>query len=444
MARDPKRVPGHHSLGAVDPEAEAVGRTSGGGATFQMVRRVGHPDFLDLPWQLALASWRNERLVDVPRGISRHVVRFVRYGEATYALKELPTRLAEREYRLLAELDRLLIPVVEVAALVTGRRHRRGTGGTRGAGSELESVLITRHLEFSLPYRRALQTGSELGGSADRLLDALVNLLVRLHVVGFFWGDCSLSNTLFRLDAGDLAAYVVDTETGELHPQLSDGQRSHDLMVAGENLAGELLDLSAEGVDHGLDPLATAEEMERRYRRLWGELTEEVSFAPDQRYRVEERVRQLNALGFAVEEVEVLAEEGGYRLRLNPRVVDPGYHVRTLRALTGLTVQENQARRLLDDLARYRADLDRSSSTGITEAAVARRWLTEVFERTVASVPRRLRGRLEPAELYHQVLDHRWYLSEAAGHDVGLDDAVASFVATVLPGETRPRGPAPG
>jgi hypothetical protein len=184
--------------------------------------------------------------------------------------------------------------------------------------------------------------------------------------------------------------------------------------------------------------------MERRYRRLWGELTEEVSFAPDQRYRVEERVRQLNALGFAVEEVEVLAEEGGYRLRLNPRVVDPGYHVRTLRALTGLTVQENQARRLLDDLARYRADLDRSGSTGITEAAVARRWLTEVFERTVASVPRRLRGRLEPAELYHQVLDHRWYLSEAAGHDVGLDDAVASFVATVLPGETRPRGPAPG
>ena len=442
MARDPERVPGHHSLWAVDRELEALGRTSGRGATFQMMRRVGHPDFLDLPWQLALESWRHDRLVDVPRGISRHVVRFVRYGEAIYALKELPTRLAEREYRLLAELDRLLIPVVEVAALVTGRGTGRVAGGPRGARSELEAVLITRHLDFSLPYRRALQTGSELGGSADRLLDALVNLLVRLHVVGFFWGDCSLSNTLFRLDAGDLAAYVVDTETGELHPQLSDGQRSYDLMVAGENLAGELLDLSAEGVDHGLDPLATAEEMERRYRRLWGELTQEVSFAPDQRYRVEERVRQLNALGFAVEEVEVLAEEGGYRLRLNPRVVDPGYHVRTLQALTGLAVQENQARRLLDDLARYRTELERGSAAGISESAAARRWLTEVFERTVAAVPRRLRGRLEPAELFHQVLDHRWYLSEAAGHDVGLDDTVASFVATVLSGETRPPGPA--
>jgi hypothetical protein len=409
-------------------------------ASFAMVRRTGHPDFLDLPWHLALSEWRHERLVEVPQGISRHVVRFVRYGEARYALKELPQRLGEREYRLLAELDRLFIPVVEVAALVTARRRLRARVEARPV--ELESVLITRHLDFSLPYRRALQAGSELGGSADRLLDALVNLLVRLHVVGFFWGDCSLSNTLFRLDAGDLAAHVVDTETGELHPQLSDGQRSHDLMVAGENLAGELLDLSAEGVDHGLDPLATAEEMERRYRRLWGELTQEVSFAPDQRYRVEERVRQLNDLGFAVEEVEVLAEEGGYRLRLNPRVVDPGYHVRTLQALTGLAVQENQARRLLDDLARFRTELERGNAAGISESAAARRWLTEVFERTVAAVPRRLRGRLEPAELFHQVLDHRWYLSEAAGHDVGLDDAVASFVATVLSGETRSGGPA--
>src|SRR3981081_2971926 len=118
---------------------------------FQMLRRTGHPDFLDLPWHLPLATWRHERLVDVPRGISRHVVRFVRYGEAVYALKELPRRLAEREYRLLAELDRLFIPVVEVAGLVPGRQT---TGGRRRASfdSELEAILITRHLDFSLPY----------------------------------------------------------------------------------------------------------------------------------------------------------------------------------------------------------------------------------------------------------------------------------------------------
>lgn len=402
-------------------------------ASFQMVRRVGHPDFLDLPWHLALEDWKSDRLVEMPRGISRHVVRFVRYGDVSYALKELPRRLAEREYRLLAELDRLFIPVVEVAALVVERGLAPSKQARGQPREELEAVLITRHLDFSLPYRQVLAAGAGEWGLSDRLLDALVNLLVRLHVAGFFWGDCSLSNTLFRRDAGDLAAYVVDTETGELHPQLSVGQRDHDLMVAGENIAGELFDLAAEGVDHGLDPVATAEEMVRRYQRLWSELTQEVTFAPNQRYRVEERLRRINDLGFDVEEVEVVAEDGGYRLRLHPQVVDPGHHVRTLQALTGLEVQENQARRLLNDLSRYRSELEAATGASVSGTVAAHRWLSEVFEPTVAAVPRQLRGRLEPAELFHQVLDHRWYLSEAAGHDVGLPEAVASFVTTVLP-----------
>jgi len=407
---------------------------------FQMRRRTGHPDFLDLPWHLPLASWRNERLVDVPRGISRHVVRFVAYGEAIYALKELPRQLAEREYRLLAELDRLFIPVVEVAGLVTDRRLR-GIGHSRIAPPEddLEAILITRHLDFSLPYRRVLGATGTDAALSDRLLDALVNLLVRLHVAGFFWGDCSLSNTLFRRDAGALGAYVVDTETGELHPQLSDGQRTHDLMVAEENIVGELLDVTAEGLVHGMDPVGAAEELRRRYQGLWSELTQEVAFAPDQRFRMEERLQRLNSLGFDVEEVEVVAEGGEYRLRLQPTVVEPGHHVRKLQSLTGLEVQENQARRLLGDLARYRTELETKAGGPVPEKLAARRWLTDVFEPTIAAVPAELRGRLEPAELFHQVLDHRWYLSEAAGHDVGLSEAVKSFVASVLPGAATPK-----
>jgi hypothetical protein len=396
---------------------------------FQMRRRTGHPDFLDLPWDVPLAGWRHERLVDVPRGISRHVDRFVRYGDAIYALKELPRRLAEREYRLLAELDRLFIPVVEVAGLVTDRRDGDGS-----ADSELEAVLITRHLDFSLPYRRVLGATGDDQALSDRLLDALVNLLVRNHVAGFFWGDCSLSNTLFRRDAGALAAYVVDTETGELHPQLSDGQRNHDILVAEENIAGELLDVSAEGLEHGMDPLEAAVELRRRYDGLWSELTREVAFAPDQRYRVEERLQRLNALGFDVDEVELVSQGGEYRLRLQPRVVEPGHHVRTLQALTGLEVQENQARRLLGDLARYRTELEVAAGGPVSETLAARRWLVDVFEPTITAIPSELHGRLEPAELFHQVLDHRWYLSEAAGRDVGLSEAVKSFVGTVLPG----------
>jgi hypothetical protein len=401
---------------------------------FQMVLRTGHPDFLDLPWHVPLEDWRSDRLVDVPRGISRHVVRFLEYGDALYAVKELSQRLAEREYRLLAELAGLFIPVVEVVGLVVGRGTTDAGDSTATGGGELDAILITRYLDHSLPYTRVIgATGME--DLSDRLLDALTHLLVRLHVAGFFWGDCSLSNTLFRRDAGALAAYVVDTETSEVHPQLSDGQRSLDLRIAEENVAGELMDMAAGGMLRDIDPDAIASDLCRRYDNLWSELTREEVFGADQRFRVDERLRRLNALGFDVDEIQLVADGDGYRLRLAPRVVEAGHHARRLHALTGLQVQENQARRLLNDLARFRTEFEQRRGGPASEALVAFRWLSDVFEPTIASIPEELRGQLDPAELFHQVLDHRWYLSEAAGHDVGLADSVTSFVENVL----RPR-----
>src|SRR4029078_9599602 len=123
----------------------------------------------------------------------------------------------------------------------------------------LDAVLITRHLDYALPYR-ALFSGHAVPDLRTHLLNAFAELLVRLHLGGFFWGDCSLSNTLFRRDAGALSAYLVDAETGEPTEQLRDGQRSHDLLVAEDNVAGELLDLEAAavGLPPDLDPHETA------------------------------------------------------------------------------------------------------------------------------------------------------------------------------------------
>jgi hypothetical protein len=401
-----------------------------------MLRRTGHPDFLDLPWHLPLERWRSRRLVEVPRGISRHVVRFVNYDGAVYALKELPRRLAEREYRLLTELARLSIPVVDVAGVVIDRappaQEVSSAQPRAPRAPALDAVLITRHLDFSLPYGEVLGASAP-GDLRNRLLDGLANLLVRLHLAGFFWGDCSLSNTLFRRDAGALAAYVVDVETGELHGRLTDGQRNHDLLVAEENVAGELMDLRAAGIHRNdLDPEKTAAELRQRYEFLWFELTREEVFPADKRFLVDERLRRLNALGFDVEEVELVAEGDGYRLRLQPQVVEPDHHARSLHALTGLQVQENQARRILNDLAQFRAELRQSSGGSIPEAIVAYRWLSEVFEATLESIPAELRGRLEPAELYHELLEHRWFMSEQAQRDVGTAEAVKSFVENVL------------
>jgi hypothetical protein len=388
---------------------------------FQIATGFGHPDFMDLPWTQPLEAWTSERLVEVPRGIARHVVRFVNYDGDLYALKEMPPRLASREYRLLRRLVVDEMPVVEVVGVV----------GDRAEG--VDDILITKHLPFSLPYR-VLFTGRGVPDLRNRLLDALVHLIVRLHVDGFFWGDCSLSNALFRRDAGALRAYLVDAETGELHPQLTDGQRSYDLSIARENIAGELMDLQlAYGLPPGLDPIETATEISDRYEALWVEVNREETITGADRHLIDARLRRLDDLGFAVEEMELIGHpDGSFRLRVQPKVVERGHHRHRLLILTGLDVQENQARRLLDEIDGFRVALEQAESRSLPEPVVAFRWLNEVFEPTIAAIPSELRTKLEPAELFHEILEHRWFLSEAADRDVGMDAAVKSYIEDVL------------
>jgi hypothetical protein len=378
------------------------------------------PVLLDLPWDVPLTQWPADRLVELPQGISRHVVRFVRLEGVVYAVKETPERIAQREYDLLRALERIDAPSVEAVAIVADRRD--------AAGEPLESALVTRHLQFSLPYR-ALFSNTLRPDTVTRLLDALAALLVRMHLSGFFWGDVSLSNTLFRRDAGAFAAYLVDAETGALHVQLSNGQRNEDLEIARVNLYGEMLDLRAAGVlHHTIDPETVADDVIRRYQTLWHEITHEQELSTrDVRHDMHARIRRLNDLGFDVEEVQLSTNDGVYRLR--PKVVDAGHHTRRLLRLTGLDAEENQARALLNDLDTYRAEhhLD-------DEQSAAHEWLTKAFEPVVRAVPPHLRGKLEPTEMFVQVLEHRWYLSENAHRDVGLSTAVQAYLTDVLAG----------
>ena len=378
-------------------------------------------DLIRLPWQLPLADWPTQHLVALPRGISRHVVRFLQVGDDILAAKEILEEVAVQEYRLLTELKRLGVPSVEPVGVVLGR--------VDAEGNPLDPVLLTRHLPFSLPYRSLFYPGVK-HETVGRLLDAMVVLFARLHLTGFYWGDVSLSNILFRRDAGEFAAYLVDAETGELHDQLTDGQRSHDLQIAHTNLYGEFLDLEAGGIlDPSLDPQWLVGTIEERYHQLWAELTGVEEFDESELYRLEGRVRRLNALGFDVAEIDVDASPDGRTIRMRPKVVDAGHHQRRLLRLTGLDVQENQARRLLNDLDEYRASGGRQDED---EEFVAHDWVTNVFEPTVRAVPREMRGKLEAAQMFHEILDHRWYLSQQQRRDVPMSEATASYVMNVL------------
>ena len=303
------------------------------------------------------------------------------------------------------------------------------TGRADPSGKPLDPVLLTRHLEFSLPYRSLFFSGVRQD-TVSRLLDAMVVLLARLHLIGFLWGDVSLSNILFRRDAGEFAAYLVDAETAELHERLSDGQRLHDLDIAMVNLFGEFSDLEAgRMLDESLDPLSLVQQIEARYHDLWGELTGVEEFAGSELARIESRVHRLNQLGFDVAELDIRTSPTGDTITIQPKVVDAGHHSRRLLRLTGLDTEEHQARRLLNDLDTYRA---RTNQGHIEESVVAHQWLTQAFEPVVTAIPADLAGKREPAQIFHEVLDYRWYQSQREHRDVPLTEAVHGYIRDVL------------
>jgi hypothetical protein len=380
-----------------------------------------------LPWQISLEEWPEDPNLAEKRGISRHVVRLVRStndpDSEVYAIKETVSEFANREYKALRELAHLGAPSVEPIAVIEGR--------TDSHGEELPCALATRFLPYSLPFRVLLSGKDVTAQEITLMANALALLLVRLHLLGFWWGDCSLSNTLFRRDAEGFAAYLVDAETGEFQKNLSDGQREHDLEIAHFNVAAELEDLSLSGVLYpGMDPIRASEAVIKRYRRIWKTLNERQVLDPNDRHAVERAMRSLHDLGFAVEEVSVTLDGDSQKLFFQPKLVEAGYHQNRLRDLVGLETEELQAKRLLASFDRFRGR-EKLPHPQMHESA--KLWLDTVFYPTVSLIPPELQGRIESAQFFHETLEHRWYLSEKAGHDVGLEYAALSYIQDVLP-----------
>jgi hypothetical protein len=383
-----------------------------------------------LPWHKSLELWPEDPLLAEKRGISRHIVRLVQSTDdpdsEVYAVKETVSEFANREYKILRQLKQLDAPSVQSIAVIEGR--------TDGEGEELPCALVTRFLPYSLPYRVLLSGKDVTAEDVTLMANALALLLVQMHLLGFWWGDCSLSNTLFRRDAEGYAAYLVDAETGEFQISLSDGQREHDLEIAHFNVAAELEDLALSGVLYpGMDPIRASSALIKRYHRLWSALKMRQVLDPNDRHAVERAMRQLHDLGFAVEEVSVQMDESDQKsgkLYFQPKLVAAGYHKNRLRELMGLDTEELQAKRLLASFDRYRGR-EKSPKPPLHDSA--RRWLEEVFNPTVALIPMELTGRIEVAQFFHETLEHRWYLSEKAGHDVGLEFAARSYVDEILP-----------
>lgn len=388
----------------------------------QVILQPGHPDFLDLPWELPLEEWPGNcpRLEEVERGLSRHPVMFVNYGGVLYVLKELPESVARLEYKSLVQMQAQRLPAV------TPVGHLR-TQTSQGPAS----VLITRYLEHSLPYRSLFLNSSLLRYRAH-LLDAMASLLVQLHLAGFFWGDCSLSNTLYRRDAGALQAYLVDAETTEYHPdRLPPTLRYHDLVIMEENVNGDLADMEATGLLAEDIPVAdTGTYIRLRYGRLWEEITHEDIINPGEQFRIQERIRALNSLGYSVGEVALHPTESGNQVRFRVAVTDRHFHRNRLQGLTGLEAEEEQARQIMNEIQQVKANLSREKDRSTPLSVAAHHWLEQYYRPTLQQLQPAMAGSMSPVELYCQVLEHKWFLSERAQRDVGHQAAAEDYLRT--------------
>ena len=373
-----------------------------------------------------MEQWPEDETLAAQRGISRHIVRLVRStpdpASEIYAVKETVEEFAVREYEALRELSLRGAPAVAQVAIVTNRYSQNG--------EELPCAIVTRFLPYSLPYRIIL-SGQITQHEISNMANALAYLLVRLHLLGFWWGDCSLSNTLFRRDAEGFAAYLVDAETGEFQKKLSDGQREHDLELARFNVAAELEDLKIAGVLFpAMDPIRASESVITRYRRIWKSLSEPQVLPAGDRHAVERAMRSLQDIGFAVEEVDIQLAGDKSTVTFIPKLVAPNYHSQRLVELMGLETEELQAKRILASFDRFRS---REIEQSPKKEDAAKRWLDEVFYKVINAVPDAMRGRVEDAQLFHEVLEHRWYLGEKAGRDLGLEFATNDYISKVLP-----------
>lgn len=391
--------------------------------TPKLVIRPGNPDFLDLPWDQRIDDWVHERLVEMPTGVHRHPVVFAAYDEGVFAIKELPVRIAQREYHVLRLLEQRT------------RRAARPAGWVArpwiDPQSEQAAAVITRYVRHSFPYRRLVK-GIGFGERRDHMLDSVASLLAELHLAGLFWGDCSLSNLLYRWDAGLIEAIMIDGETSMLQAELSDGQRAEDLVIMVENVAGEMADIAAENEeDIYKADLGLGQDIAKRYEALWAELTEQLIIGRDETYRIRERLDRLHSLGFAVDDFVLEPVEQGNLVRMRVSVGGRTFHADRLRQLTGVEASENQARVLLGDLSYFRAKQGVNSETERVLANM--QWLSESFEPLVQRIAAKW-PESDPIQRYCDFLHNRLQLAHERGRDVANDEAFAVWMEAGGPG----------
>jgi hypothetical protein len=230
---------------------------------------------------------------------------------------------------------------------------------------------------------------------------------------------------LIRIDGRRVLAILADAETAELFPgPISEGLREQDLASFGESLMWQAEDLRA------ARELTEEEELiddrdfryfERRYRWLRREHARLAASPPFMTFlQVERMLETLNRFGFS------LVSTGGHTVQKFISVL-PGWYARRISELLGITVPRIYARRFYNTILGHQAIMSQKEGRDVSIEEAAKDWYTRYHLPTILLLRQHLTSGQDPMEAYFSIMRHKWKLSEKAGYEIPLDEAVVSW-----------------
>jgi len=357
-------------------------------------------DLRGLPWHVPIAEWRlhGVRILDIKRGVSRHVVTFVKTPRFSFCIKEISLEVSKKEVynyeTLLLNGIHTLVPVGTVtreeatigSSTVIGRPYERTIV------AHTVTLLVEKVLPDSELYIRKFSFESR-----KVIWDAVAELFVELHTNSILWGDASLANTLVKFEKIDvpfvgkktvLKAYLADAETVEILPSLSREQRDAEITYFFESMDGMNESLRIGGMPR--DVLST--EADKEYFRT----RYDVLFAAEEKKK--EFFRQTS---FSMDEVL-------------GRVSNPAY-----------------VDMFLNHIEEHKWYLAERLGHEVTLAQATDDWFTTIYAPLCKLF--RAEGVLDcfpgktAAELYIEIMTNKYFLSKQAGTDVGMVQAMYDY-----------------
>lgn len=352
-------------------------------------------DLENLPWDIPLNEWdeKHVKFLDIRKGISKHIVKFVRTKDYSFAIKQTNPISAYFESETFAKLLQRGIHTLIPAGYVF---YKKNLFEINADEEESIAFIVTILETKSIPHSILFQWDfSE--ESRKTIYKATAELLASLHTNNIYWGDASLSNILIKFikvqdEKGkmstELKAFLSDSETIQILKKITNDHIKKDLK-------------------HFYNSM---ESISKEFPKSKNEKTENSLLADKKYFEVEYK---------------------NYYSLLNK--------INEFETQTGLDVQKHFFRvtdqysidSILKQIEEHKWYLSEKNGSEIEMKAASKDWIEKIYKPIIKEFNKLKIFDYFPntnsVKLYTDIMAHKYYLSLEKGEDVGIYSAIRSY-----------------